>query len=57
MGEFARKREDAFVALVNKTFESTSEQELRFAKSKLEKAKRRAAELDLIIKKIMPPGD
>lgn len=49
---FARKREDEFVALVNKTFEKTSEKELCCAKSELEKAKRRAVKLDLIIKKI-----
>lgn len=49
---FAREREDEFVDLVNKTFKNTSETELRFAKSELEKAKSRAVKLDLIIKKI-----
>lgn len=50
--QFAREREDEFLALVDETFERTSEQELRSAKSELEKAKRRTAELDVIIKRI-----
>lgn len=49
---FAREHETEFVELVEKTYERTSEQELRSAKSELAKAEQRVLELDHIIKKI-----
>ena len=52
MTQFAGERESEFVALVEKTWERTSEQELRTAKSELIKANQRVFELDHIIKKI-----
>jgi hypothetical protein len=50
--EFAREREAEFVAMVEKTNERTSAQEMRSAKNELAKAEHRADELDHIIKKI-----
>ncbi len=49
---FAREREDEFVALVEKTCERASEQELRSAKTRLSESTQRISALDHIIKKI-----
>jgi septal ring factor EnvC (AmiA/AmiB activator) len=50
--EFAREREEEFIALVEKSHEHSSEQEFKSAKNELEKAEQRFSELDHIIKKI-----
>jgi DNA invertase Pin-like site-specific DNA recombinase len=49
---FARECEAEFVALIEKTYERTSEQELRSARNELSKAQHRVSELDIIIQKI-----
>ena len=49
---FAREREVEFVALVEKTHERIADSELRSAKTELERAQQRIAELDVIIKKM-----
>lgn len=50
--KMARENESEFVAMVEKTCQKATEQELRSAKIELEKSKARVTELDLIIKKI-----
>ena len=49
---FAREHEEAFVALVEKTYDDYFAQESRSAKSELEKSIHRVSELDHIIKRI-----
>jgi hypothetical protein len=50
--KFARERESDFVAMVEKTYERTSEKDMRSAKNELSRATKRVSELDHIIKKI-----
>jgi len=49
---FARDHEDEFTAFVEKTLARLADSDLRSARIELEKAKHRAAELDMIIKKM-----